>query len=214
MKFSGQLQPAVVGGGQALGGDTVRPLDTAPRPHPCQPPTHSEMLKVPHTQGQAALPTHGQQDGAGQALHPGTSPRATHLDVRLGKGDLLALQKLRGSSRAWGGCAVVVGAARPTHLLGAVNGPLALWAVLPIHTAAAPGAPVAPPDAAHTGTAPAGEGGCCSGRAPSGVATPPRLPSPALTGRPPPRPGQHCSRRRRSWWQPQPHPQTSKPGAR
>lgn len=89
----------------------------------------------------------------------------------------------------------------PTHLLGAVDGPLALRAALPVHAVAALGAPVAAPEAAHTSAAPGGGGARrCSGWVPSGVTTPAQQPRPPLTGQPPPRPGQHCSRRRRSWW--------------
>lgn len=57
--------------------------------------------------------------------------------------------------------------AGPTYLLGAIDCPLALWAVLSVHAAAALGAPVASPEAAHTSMAPGGAGGC-SGWALSG----------------------------------------------
>ena len=155
LQLSGQLQPAVVGGRQALGG-VCRQQPECHRlpPAPTCWNAHLEMLKVLHAEGQTALPAHWHQEGAHQALDPRTSPRATHLDVRLARGDRLALWKARGLGR--GG----VGQGGSTHLLGAVDGPLALWTVFSIHTVAALGAPVAAPEAAHTSTAPGRAGGC------------------------------------------------------
>lgn len=103
LQLSGQLQPAVVGGRQALG-DVCH---QQPERHHLPPaPTcwnaHLEMLKVLHTEGQTALPAHWHQEGAHQALDPRTSPRATHLDVRLARGDRLVLWKARGLGA--GGC--------------------------------------------------------------------------------------------------------------
>lgn len=59
------------------------------------------MLKVPNSQGQAALPAHRHQEGTCQALNLRTNPWATHLDIHLGK-DPLALLKFRGLGRTQG----------------------------------------------------------------------------------------------------------------
>lgn len=60
------------------------------------------MLKVPNSQGQAALPAHRHEEGTCQALNLRTNPWATHLDIHLGKEDPLALQKFRDLGRAQG----------------------------------------------------------------------------------------------------------------
>lgn len=63
---------------------------------------YSEMLKVPNSQGQAALPAHGHQEGTCQALNLRTNPGATHLNIHLGKEDPLAPQKVRDLGSAQG----------------------------------------------------------------------------------------------------------------
>lgn len=87
----------MVGDWQALGVDIVRTLGIVsfphtPSPSPAHQIAHLEVLKVTNSQGQTALPAHRHQVGTCQALNLRTKPWAMHLDVHLGKEDLLALQ--------------------------------------------------------------------------------------------------------------------------
>lgn len=143
--------------------DTVRTLDTISHPLPAPvlvpwPPDHSL--------GNAEGSSHAGPNGSPRPRAPGGDlPGPRPGDKPLGHapgcapGEREAPQSFRGQ-RAWGAVQQLWGL---THLLGTVDGPLALGAVLSVCAAAALWAPVALPEAAHTSSAPGGVGAAQSG---------------------------------------------------